>query len=126
MFLLLPQVGVFGGEPGLRIGDGQGRARGNMQEGQAFPRFGSPWEERGAGGHIPPGRPEQMAKGIIKIQLCSHQRLGLKEGGGSRGQAMAGPLSLTSQEIALPWPGREEQLKQAEAACPVYRPGSPP
>lgn len=105
------------GQPGLRLGDGQGRARGSMHQGQAFPRFGSPWEERGAGRQVPPGGPEQMAKGIIKIQLCSHQRLGLKEGGGSRGQAMAGPLSLTLEEISLPRPGREEQLKQGEAAC---------
>lgn len=52
-----------------------------MQEGLASPRFGSPWEERGAGRQVPTGRPEQMAKGIIKIQLCSHQRLGLKERG---------------------------------------------
>lgn len=26
-----------------------------------------------------------MAKGIIKIQLCSHQRLGLKEAGRQQG-----------------------------------------
>ena len=61
-----------------------GVGQGGTQEDRASPRFGSPWEERGAGGQVPTGGPEQMAKGIIKIQLCSHQRLGLKEGGGSR------------------------------------------
>ena len=43
------------------------------------PRFGSPWEKRGAGGQGPIVGSEQMAEGIIKIQLCSLQRLGLKE-----------------------------------------------
>lgn len=61
-------------------GGGVGWGTGSMQEGWVFPRFGSPWEERGAGGQAPTGGPEQMAQRIIKIQLCSHQRLGLKEG----------------------------------------------
>lgn len=42
--------------------------------------FGSP-QEGGADRKAPTGESEQMAEGIIKIQLCSHLgRLGLKEG----------------------------------------------
>lgn len=55
-------------------------------KGWAPPRFGSLWEERGASGQAPTGASEQMAEGIIKIQLCSHRRLGLteEEAAGSR------------------------------------------
>lgn len=48
-------------------------------KGWAPPRFGSLWEERGASGQAPTGASEQMAEEIIKIQLCSHRRLGLTE-----------------------------------------------
>lgn len=49
-------------------------------EGWAPPGLGHVgWEKRGADGQAPTSGPEQMAEGIIKIQLCSHQRLGLKE-----------------------------------------------
>lgn len=58
---------------------------GEHTEGWAFPRSGSALEDRGAGGQAPAATAavaagaEQMVEGIIKIQLCSHQRLGLKE-----------------------------------------------
>lgn len=74
LFLLLPQApSPIGPLVGRSEGMGEGRQAGAPPDLGHLGRIG-------AGGQVPTGRPEQMAKGIIKIQLCSHQRLGLKEG----------------------------------------------
>lgn len=124
---MLPRLGLGG--PGLRLGAGT-RGKGRTWRAGLPPVLGHVgWEKRGVDGQAPTSGPEQMAEGIIKIQLCSHQRLGLKEeeaaGGAEWGYGVgegaypsnAGSLSFTLEQIFLPGPGHKEQLRQGEAAC---------
>lgn len=113
----------MGRGPGLSLGDGHGRARGSMQEGQAFPRFGSPWEEWGAGGQVPPGGPEQMAKGIIKIQLCSQRGWAWKRGEAAGAKPRLGHCPSLWRRFLCHSQDVKSSLNNER--LPVYRPRSP-
>lgn len=67
-------------------------------------------------GKSPQAGLSRWPRGLLKSSFVL-RGAGPGRGGGSRGQATVGPLSLTLEEISLPRPGREEQLKQREAAC---------